>query len=815
MDANYPYPRIDWDRRRGLRLEAMGKDAYRNAVRAWGVSFGQDDPVVPSYYSELSDYDRLVLESAFWDTRSEDPQRRQAALDTLQDAMMSDAEFSEAYAQEATQAVLDGVSSFDMVLDFMGYKKTATFAYDEGVSCVTSQASSRVGTAEWTYDEGAGAYTYSVTVKTHMNLDSTEVGQGLWTDVDETGRRRHNFAYTFCPPVICKNGVAVAAGSCAFGQQTVFFGPERPEYHMTAREFWEDYFDPVPLQDLGDCVFEGSVSHVTGSSYSLGMERVGGSVECGLLDLPGDGSDYSYDAGGTQGEDRLTGTRDGGGEDGEGGHEFDRDGTCELIKRLKNPDPAENPWAPYIPNRTGPIPVPGGGGGGPVPPGGGGPIPPDGSGPIPPGGEVPIPPGGGGPLPDYGGGTDPGGFDPGDYPLEGPEGGPFGGDPYEPFPNPWDEEPIPGWEPPDDWAPPDGWVPPDGYIPPTDPGWEVPLGWEPEPFEPPPDGGVIDPWAPTCVTFDTPPPGFFDPTQPGGIGARYQNGQAMCVTDETNQEICGEIISTKVNSNGSVEICIQPVVPGGGITPEKVCYTGFIQDNISQVLQQMGFGGEIIFDSEPECVYFWDQPVCFDPGTPYATILNYFLNMCGWCYFPQFDGNVIVGYCGPKDVHWYFHEDESDAFGAPVTGGTRLPLVGFDLEYDNREAYAFVEVYCDDYRNADGTWDRGYSIPYPVPTPAGSAVDSGQIYFHEVPRGTSYADASALAATLAQKLAWRNTPLIAFKVPINHQLDYRDQIHVQRPSLTFDQAYMVTRLRKEWNREEGYFSQGLARYLGA
>lgn len=269
--------------------------------------------------------------------------------------------------------------------------------------------------------------------------------------------------------------------------------------------------------------------------------------------------------------------------------------------------------------------------------------------------------------------------------------------------------------------------------------------------------------------------------------------------DATEQE--GTIQKTQRGQNGKgPTVCIDPAIPTppipGDPLKEKTCYgPGPVTDAISSILQSMGVRTSVIFDSE--CVKELPNQVCFKAGTPKRRVLNTFLKMCGFCVFPQLDGNVLVGYCTPKDVHWHFHED--------------VDLIGFDLEYDDTEAYAYVRVWMPPRTDRAGRIiDDGYEIMYPVATPI--AVNPDKILDVPVPHGFPYDQAMAVAMNRAREVAAQALPLIAFAVPINTQIKERHQLHIKRPSQGFNAVYMATKVALDFS-SEGYLTTGLARWL--
>lgn len=372
-----------------------------------------------------------------------------------------------------------------------------------------------------------------------------------------------------------------------------------------------------------------------------------------------------------------------------------------------------------------------------------------------------------------------------------PPGG--GYNPYDPDPyDPYDPD-FPGG--PGDYEPPDyPEYPPydDGDIDPYDPP-DFPD------YEPPGDGNW-DPDGITCITFNKPPPGFIDPTQPGGIGKKYQPGETICLRDEIGIRRCGKITRSKLLDSGKARICIDSAIPDNPAIPQKRCFRGNVQDIIGQLLAEMGVTGSIIFDSV--CTKTIDR-ICFPPGTRLRTILNYMLDLCDFCVFPQFDGNVIVGFCTPLDVHWYYHED--------------VNLIDFQLDYDNLEAFSDVMVVRPDRYNRAGTaiLERGYEVgPYHVNTPFNVPEN---ILVKYVPFGFPMAEALELCVSLARKHAFRAGPIITFRVPLElaSNMKQRHQVHIARPSVSFAQRYMVTKLQRVFEPAPGgWWMEGLARYLG-
>jgi hypothetical protein len=254
----------------------------------------------------------------------------------------------------------------------------------------------------------------------------------------------------------------------------------------------------------------------------------------------------------------------------------------------------------------------------------------------------------------------------------------------------------------------------------------------------------------------------------------------------------GKIKRVKRLENGGVRICFNSPLEDKP-APEKICFRGKVIDAISSVLSQMGVE-DVIFDSDCTEVIF--PRVCFPAGTPLRHILNYLLDLCGFCVFPQFDGKVIVGHCEPLNVHWHYHED--------------VDLIGFDLEYDNTEIPAIVEVFRPDKINRAGrVTEAGYAYPYPVQSPFGAGDDVLRI---EVPYGTTNAHVRAIAHSKARGLGRKAMPLTSFAVPLNSRIKLRHQIHIRRPSLGFTGVYMITRLAREYA-DESYLNLGMGRWL--
>jgi hypothetical protein len=254
----------------------------------------------------------------------------------------------------------------------------------------------------------------------------------------------------------------------------------------------------------------------------------------------------------------------------------------------------------------------------------------------------------------------------------------------------------------------------------------------------------------------------------------------------------GKIKRVKRLESGGVRICFNSPLEDRP-APEKICFRGKVIDAIASVLSQMGVE-DVIFDSDCTEVIF--PRVCFPPGTPLRHILNYLLDLCGFCTFPQFDGKVIVGHCEPLNVHWHYHED--------------VDLIGFDLEYDNTEIPAIVEVFRPDKVNRAGrVTEAGYAYPYPVQSPFGSGDDVLRI---EVPYGTTNAQVRSIAHSKARGLGRKAMPLTSFAVPLNSRIKLRHQIHIRRPSLGFTGIYMITRLARDYA-EEADLNLGMGRWL--
>lgn len=254
----------------------------------------------------------------------------------------------------------------------------------------------------------------------------------------------------------------------------------------------------------------------------------------------------------------------------------------------------------------------------------------------------------------------------------------------------------------------------------------------------------------------------------------------------------GKIKRVKRLPGGGVRICFHSPIEDKPV-PEKICFRGKVVDAISSVLSQMGVENVII---DSECTALLFPQVCFPAGTPLSHILNYLLDLCGFCVFPQFDGNVLVGFCEPLNVHWHYHED--------------VDLIGFDLEYGNEEIPAIVEVFRPDKISRAGRIiEEGYSYPYPVQSAVATNGDTLRI---EVPYGTTDAQVRAIAHSRARRYANQALPLTGFAVPLNSKLKLRHQIHIQRPSLGFKGVYMVTRLARDYD-EKAFLNLGMGRWL--
>jgi hypothetical protein len=254
----------------------------------------------------------------------------------------------------------------------------------------------------------------------------------------------------------------------------------------------------------------------------------------------------------------------------------------------------------------------------------------------------------------------------------------------------------------------------------------------------------------------------------------------------------GKIKRIRRLEGGGVRICFHSPINDKPVQ-EKICFRGKVTDIIGDVLSRMGVEDYII-DSECNEVVF--PRVCFPAGTPLRHILNHFLDLCGFCVFPQFDGRVIVGFCEPLNVHWHYHED--------------VDLIGFDLEHDNEDIPAIVEVFRPDKVNRAGRIEKeGYSYPYPVQSPVAASEDVLRI---EVPLGTTNAQVRAIAHSKARGFVRKAMPLVGFGVPINSKMGLRHQIHIHRPSLGFTGVYMITRLARDYS-DEAFLNLGLGRWL--
>lgn len=395
-------------------------------------------------------------------------------------------------------------------------------------------------------------------------------------------------------------------------------------------------------------------------------------------------------------------------------------------------------------------------------------------------------------LPDPGGTPpiDPGtGLPPGTVPDQ----------PVDPGANPGPGEPIPD-------VPGDPGIPVDPSVPPGDPGLPVTpdVPGPDTPITDPIDSGIEDPVDGGCNTVPGEPSGFRDPKQPGGISRQFQPGQPVTIDYGAGSTCRVKITRVKqdkdlASGEKGTEVCVSPTIDNSGKTTEKTCYgPGPVTEAISSVLGDMvAEGGQVIFDSD--CTRELQRPMCFRAGTSKRVILDKLLAMCGFCVFPMFDCNVIVGYCGPVNVHWTYHED--------------VDLMAFDVEYDNLEVYDYIQVFRGDKMNQSGQiLEPGAEVFYPVGSPA-SSVNGDRVFQHEVPYGTSQTDMLQMAMDLASKYRLQAMPLVAFGVPLNSQLRLRHQIHFKRPSLGFNATYMVTRLVRDYDRDNGHLSTGLARWL--
>lgn len=444
--------------------------------------------------------------------------------------------------------------------------------------------------------------------------------------------------------------------------------------------------------------------------------------------------------------------------------------------------------------------------------------------------------------------------------------------------SPWYGQYPPNTMPPDLGTLPDpvfdpgtGTYPGLGPLDPFDPG----AGPEPGDYYDPGPGpglGTFDPTRETCIMFRELPVGFNDPTQPGGIAARYQPGQRATIstggTEKTDDAVpqsdisascysalqaagwrvagtrivplydfirrdavtdqvwnclilagwklregttdvsvvadtalyrpgAPDVYSGKIRSvtrlpEGGVRICFESPLQDRPIV-EKLCWRGKVQDAIRDVLGQMGVEN-VIFDSGCTAVIF--PRVCFPAATPLKQILEYFLDICGFCVFPQFDGNVIVGFCQALNVHWHYHED--------------VDLIGFDSEYSNTDIPSIVEAFRPDQINRAGKIiAEGYAYPVAVQSAVGTGGDLMRV---EVPLNTTNAQVESIARSQARKLAMQAVPLVGFAVPLNSQIQLRHQIHIQRPSLGFAGVYMVTRLAREYS-EDAFLTLGTGRWL--
>lgn len=317
-------------------------------------------------------------------------------------------------------------------------------------------------------------------------------------------------------------------------------------------------------------------------------------------------------------------------------------------------------------------------------------------------------------------------------------------------------------------------------ITPTDPGGATT----------PIDSGNLDPGSGGQVTYPTTPPGFTDPTAPGGIGPGFQPGDEVCIDNGDGTQYCAPIDRVTPTDPGPT-LDIKPTIPSDLSTDEKICYGPDAGDDPVDVIDEIGRAlndlhiesDRIIFDSE--CDKQLTRPMCFKAGTNKRRILNALLDLCGFCVYPQPDGNVIVGLCGPSSVHWYYHED--------------VDLIAWDLEYDGQEAFAFVRVF-----------SPTYSIMIPVSTPI--AVPPDKIFHMEFPLGFSQVAALQAGQTKAANLARMALPLTGFHVPLNPLLRLRDQVHIRRPTRGFNGVYMATKLVNDYD-QAAYLTQGLGRWL--
>lgn len=788
-DPSGAWPNVHPNLRRTLGALLNGR---RNAA-TFGVYGGMEDEASPSssrpWDTQLSEHDRLVLESVIEDCSSDDDLRRDAAIETWKNNL-----WAVAGGELGAGMLLAGAAS--LTLDFFGRLLDQPFdrsnledsggistAWCETDSAYTQVTGMNVGEPYYVYgwhsnpetaEEGDPGYTgwlidttLTGVVKTvgfscgqPTNPHHTNPHHGIWYQLQWwSGTHFQPKPVNHDPHPM--DGDMLSGGHPNGSTYGLASGPNDTACgHPLARQ-------PHPLQIEMDenliangswdgvLVYDGSITathtqrHQPGDCYTIRYycpSKPGNQFYYTAQMSVCPGTHAGADASDLQTPSWSGGTgfpEDGDdGDDGSGGEDEDDKKTLtpeqirNLIDRLLDDDEDKNPWAPYRPD---PCDDPNAGGGG---------------------------------DPGWGGGGG-GGYEPWDPDKWNP-------DPWDPYnPPPYDE-----WEP-DPWDP-----------NPYDP-------WKPPPFEPwkPPGYGGDDPWGETCVTLERPPPGFFDSTQPGGISKRYHTGQDLCLELETGKKRCGTITRATINKDGDAKICIDAAIPGDPPAKEKTCFRGLVTDAISTVLGTMGVKGEIIFDSD--CTSRITSPVCFPAGTKAKVMLQYLLDLCKFCVFPQFDGNVIVGHCTPLDVHWDYHEDRD--------------LIDFQVEYDDLEVFSDVLVVRPDKYNRAGTviTERGYEIgPYPVQTPFNTPAEN--ILIRYVPHGFPKADALELCVNLAAKQAQKAAPLVMFQVPLElaSTMKPRHQVHISRPSQGFQQVYMVTRLLRLFEPSPGgWWMQGLGRYL--
>lgn len=754
------YPRFSIEERRKLTMSRRATESFRTIGIRGGADPSQGTPTSTPDYYDLSEEDRATFEATMNMTHDNNILKQTTARQALTQAMkgfspVAQGALAALYNTSIGGIPIGGVAEASwMALRFAGLLTETEWEIPDsegfcsdgdtqaiGVNSVDIQGGSYTveGGQARNLKPGAGAETIT------PSPDAPEFGAITYSvDISNTG----------CRPVICKNGAVIhELGGCGHASATTPGCPEAFIFedgtlHACDEEgYWlQVVYDILRNQMegesecLGSWSLEGTVSDYTeGDEITMGFRDPDGSVRCDVL---GNGL-YDTPTPALGGMDPVPSTdlpiTD-----------IPLDELCDMIDDLQNnPD-----LAPYLPAPGDPFET------------------------LPdPGGTPPIDPGTG--LP------------PGTVPDQ----------PVDPGANPGPGEPIPD-VPGDPGLPIDPSVPPgDPSIPPVTPG--VPPGPD-TPITDPIDSGIEDPLDGGCNTLAGEPSGFRDPKQPGGISRKFQPGQPVTIDYGSGSTCRVKITRVKPSKDlqtgeKGTEICVSPTLDNGGKTTEKTCYgPGPVTEAISSVLGGMiAEGGQVIFDSD--CTRELQRPMCFRAGTSKRVILNKLLDMCGFCVFPMFDCNVIVGYCGPVNVHWTYHED--------------VDLMAFDVEYDNLETYDYIQVFRGDRMNQSGQiLEPGGEVFYPVGAPA-SSVNGDRVFQHEVPYGTSQTDMLAIAMDLAAKYRQQAMPLVAFGVPLNSQLLLRHQIHFKRPSLGFNATYMVTRIVRDYDRENGHLSTGLARWL--